>query len=139
MNYKDLTKLDQDEIYSEMKDLEYLFKEHLGFTPTYMRLPYLASDDEALNVLDDLKYHVIGVDIDTKDWQHNSEDGIAMSVHNFNIGFNDGRRLVLAHDRHKWVLEKLLPEMHKAITDADIRSTFFFSFLLFLPMESGAD
>ena len=89
-----------------------------------MRLPYLASDDESLNVLDELKYHVIGVDVDTKDWEHNSEEGISTSVHNFNMGFNDGRRLVLAHDKHEWALETLLPEMHKAITEGNVRSTF---------------
>ena len=131
MTHKDLTQLNRDEIYGEVNELEYLFRDHLGFSPTYARLPYLASNDEVLNVFDELKYHVIGVDVDTKDWQHNSEDDIATSVHNFNMGFNDGRRMVLAHDKHEWVLEKLLPEMHKAITDADVRSTFLFIWFFF--------
>lgn len=121
-SHQDLTKVDRHEIYDEMNKLEYLFRDHLGFSPTYTRLPFLASNDEVLDVLDELKYHVIGTDLDTKDWQHNSEHEIDTSVHLFNTGFNDGHRLVLAHAKYEWTVKKLLPEMHKAISDANIRS-----------------
>ena len=124
LSHKDLTDISRDDVYREMNDLEYLFRDHLGYSPTYMRQPYLASNDEVLNILDELKYHVIGVDVDTKDWQYHNEDDIDTSVHNFNTGFNDGHRLVMAHDTHEWLVKKLLPEMHKAITEGNIRSMF---------------
>ena len=124
MSHPHLTELDRDGVVREMRELEDVFISHLGFAPTYMRLPFLDGNREVLSYLNELKYHVIGLDLDTSDWQYNDEVEIQKSINRFNQGVGLGSRLVLAHEKHEWTVEKLLPEMLKTIKEQGLQSTF---------------
>jgi len=73
-SHADLAQLSATGIKSEMDQLDVAFKAILGKTPTYMRPPYLSYTDATLSTLGSLGYVVVGVDIDTLDWQYDSID-----------------------------------------------------------------
>ena len=97
-----------------------------------MRPPRLSSNDLILAALDELKYHVITADLDTEDWRYDSEHDIHQSIDIFNRGYDDGHRLVLAHDRHQWTLESLLPAIYERIQRENLRGTTACSYFPFL-------
>lgn len=44
----------------------------IGVKPTYMRPPYLSVNPQVLTALGSWGYTVVGVNLDTMDWQHNN-------------------------------------------------------------------
>lgn len=94
-----------------MTTLEAVFQSNIGRIPTYMRPPYLEVDDSVLSTMTGLGYHVIGTDLDTKDYENNSPASIHTSVENFRQGLDAGGSIVLAHDVKEQTVEVLAREM----------------------------
>lgn len=71
----------------------------LGLLPTYFRPPYLAWSAGTLSVMAELGYHVITLDVDTRDWAGDYD----AAKQNFlaALGWGYDSKLVLAHDIHK--------------------------------------
>lgn len=82
-----------------------------GYRPTYMRVPYFAYSPLVLQTMADLKFHVIEVDIDTKDYENDTPAGASVSFSNFKNGLNAGGSMVLAHDVHQTTVDVLIQQM----------------------------
>ncbi|PLB37872.1 chitin deacetylase [Aspergillus candidus] len=106
-----LTWISPDAVTEEMTTLESTFQTNIGRIPTYMRPPFLEVDDSVLSTLTDLGYHVIGTDLDTKDYANNNPSSIHNSVEHFRQGLDAGGSIVLAHDVHEQTVEVLAREM----------------------------
>ncbi|PLN86316.1 glycoside hydrolase/deacetylase [Aspergillus taichungensis] len=106
-----LTLISPDAVAKEMTTLESAFQTNIGRIPTYMRPPFLEVDDSVMSILTDLGYHVIGTDLDTKDYQNNDPTSIQNSVENFRQGLDAGGSIVLAHDTKQQTVEVLAREM----------------------------
>jgi hypothetical protein len=94
-----------------MTALESAFDRILGFSPTYMRAPYLALSDEVLAVMAELGYHVIGASVDTKDYEFDDPGTNWRALERFLDGVNAGGTVVLAHDSHYITVEILVDNM----------------------------
>ncbi|KAJ5645414.1 Glycoside hydrolase/deacetylase beta/alpha-barrel [Penicillium longicatenatum] len=106
-----LDTLSYNEIITQMTDLEDAFMRILGFFPTYMRAPYLMVTADVLNAMTELKYHVIGASIDTKDYENDHPDDSWRSFEKFRAELDAGGTIVLAHDTHQTTVEILLDNM----------------------------
>ncbi|KAK1984515.1 polysaccharide deacetylase [Colletotrichum cereale] len=88
-------------IYNEMS-----FRNLFGWIPTYMRPPYLECSEGSgcLNLLKTLGYHVINVNIDTKDYMYDSSEMIQTAKDRFSSGVSTDTAansyIELSHDVH---------------------------------------
>ena len=75
----------QETQISELVQNEDLLLDVLGFVPTYFRCPYLECDGPSgtLGLLGDYGYHVIGTNVDTKDYMYDAPDQIWNAKDNF--------------------------------------------------------
>jgi peptidoglycan-N-acetylglucosamine deacetylase len=80
----------------------------LGYWPAYMRPPYFATNDLVLQTLGDSGFHVIQANIDTDDYDNDSEDLIQNAVNNFVAGLDAGGSIELSHDVHQWTANILV-------------------------------
>ncbi|KAJ5899769.1 Glycoside hydrolase/deacetylase beta/alpha-barrel [Penicillium taxi] len=110
-----LPNLSKKEIASQMTDLESSFERIIGRSPTYMRAPYLLTNNVVLSTLNDLGYHVIGTSIDTKDFENDRPDTNWRSYEKFLAELNAGGNIVLAHDTYRTTVELLMYNMLDAI------------------------
>lgn len=90
---------------SEMSLNEQMFLDIFGWTPTYMRPPYLECSAESgcLGLMAELGYHVISCNVDTKDYMYNDPALIQQAKDRYSDGVSpsgDGGYIVLAHDIH---------------------------------------
>lgn len=71
----------------------------LGILPTYFRPPYLEWSGETLDVMAELGYHVVTLDVDTRDWagDYNAAKQNFLAA----LGWGSDSKLVLAHDIHE--------------------------------------
>ncbi|KAI1773663.1 carbohydrate esterase family 4 protein [Hypoxylon cercidicola] len=103
-------------LYNEMA-----LRNVLGLVPTYMRLPYGGPRrPDVMEDLNDLGYHIIQWNVDTKDYLHNSEDKMRASIAIFDeaIGRDgEGSYIVLCHDIREWTAKLLVPAMLEIIAD----------------------
>ncbi|KAI1409525.1 carbohydrate esterase family 4 protein [Hypoxylon sp. FL1857] len=117
--HKHLEQIGRDGLLEEMVYNEMAFRNVLGLVPTYMRPPYGEWRDDAVRArLDELGYHIVMYNVDTKDYEHNGPDAIQASVDIFDDAVApaaNGSYLVLAHDIHEWTALKLLPAMLRTI------------------------
>ncbi|MGO4541926.1 polysaccharide deacetylase family protein [Paenibacillus sp. 2TAB19] len=67
-NHKDLSKLGKDAILKEINDSDKLIKDAVGFTPVLFRAPYGAVSDTLKDIVKNTGRHMIGWNIDTRDW-----------------------------------------------------------------------
>ncbi|WP_337101969.1 polysaccharide deacetylase family protein [Paenibacillus sp. YIM B09110] len=67
-NHKDLSKLSKDAILKEINDSDKLIKDAVGFTPVLFRAPYGAVSDTLKDIVKNTGRHMIGWNIDTRDW-----------------------------------------------------------------------
>ncbi|MDQ0063234.1 polysaccharide deacetylase family protein [Paenibacillus harenae] len=67
-NHKDLSKLGKDAILKEINAGDKVIKEAVGFTPMLFRAPYGAVSDTLKEILEKTGRHMIGWNIDTRDW-----------------------------------------------------------------------
>ncbi|KAK1597061.1 polysaccharide deacetylase [Colletotrichum navitas] len=88
-------------IYNEMS-----FRNLFGWIPTYMRPPYLECDagSGCQNLLKTLGYHIINVNIDTKDYMYDSSETIQTAKDRFSSGISTNAAansyIELSHDVH---------------------------------------
>lgn len=98
-----LPSLSYDAQRSEITTNENALQGILGFIPTYYRCPYLdCNSASGLPILNELGYHVISVNADTKDYLYDSPDQIynAMDAFSNQVSWNPGQDsyINLAHD-----------------------------------------
>ncbi|KAF3891978.1 NodB Homologuey domain-containing protein [Trichophyton interdigitale] len=111
-NHADLSTLNRAGIISEMTKLDDVLATITnGYRPTYMRAPYFAYSPLVLQTMAELKYHVIEADIDTKDYEHDTPDGVSVSVGFFRDGLNAGGSIALAHDVHQTTVDLLIQQL----------------------------
>ncbi|KAF8475513.1 hypothetical protein BDZ91DRAFT_649312 [Kalaharituber pfeilii] len=113
-SHPNLDSLDAASIKSQMNQLEGALLNIIGRYPTYMRAPYLACGGTCLSVMNELGYHVMGTNLDTLDWQFNTDTTNWQSQQIFNNAVSStsgstGKWLVLSHDVHRTTV-KLLAE-----------------------------
>ena len=94
----------------------------LGYFPYYMRPPFLSVNAVALQALKELQYHVIIGDLNTKDWQYQSESGIETAKKLFTDGLDIGRTIVEAHDQEDWTHGVLIDFMIQTIQARGLKS-----------------
>ncbi|KAK7445932.1 polysaccharide deacetylase [Colletotrichum acutatum] len=88
-------------IYNEMA-----FRNLFGWIPTYMRPPFLECDagSGCQNLLKTLGYHIINVNIDTKDYMYDSPEEIQTAKDRFSNGVSTNaaanKYIELSHDVH---------------------------------------
>lgn len=100
--HPDLATMDEEQALTHMFKNEQALLSVLGVVPTYLRPPYLSTTDETLDVMDELGYHVVNLDLDTSDW---ASDYAAAEQNFLNaVKSSDPRtssHIVLAHDIHE--------------------------------------
>ncbi|KAK7431303.1 hypothetical protein QQZ08_002074 [Neonectria magnoliae] len=102
---------------TEMVYNEMAFRNLFGWFPTYMRPPYLecSSSTGCLDLMEDLGYHVITCNLDTKDYENDSPDLIQTSKDKFSAGLSDSPSdnsyIILAHDVHEQTVKNLTAYM----------------------------
>ena len=72
-SHPNLTDLNEEEIFEEMKNNDDAIKRIIGKKPTHMRPPYLSVNDDVLTVLGNLGYKVILMNVDTRDFEHDGD------------------------------------------------------------------
>ncbi|KAJ5221458.1 uncharacterized protein N7469_010345 [Penicillium citrinum] len=121
-SHQSLDALDHSSIISQMTMLEDEFLQILGYFPFYMRLPYLVSNDAVLAAMAELGYYVIGVSIDTKDYENDDPGLIWKSFEKFRLELDVGGSIVLAHDVHMNTVEILVENMLKEIRSRGLKA-----------------
>ncbi|KAI0378728.1 hypothetical protein F5Y04DRAFT_261458 [Hypomontagnella monticulosa] len=121
-----LDMLSSEERVRQMVWNEMALRNVLGVVPTYMRPPYGEWRDLGVRGdLDRLGYHVVMYDVDTKDYMHNSEDGIKDSIAVFDRAVADGGNgsyIVLCHDIREWTALRLVPAMLRILGERGYRA-----------------
>lgn len=97
--HPDLATLGENETLRQLWLNEQALAGVLGMLPTYFRPPYISWTPATLNILDELGYHVISLDVDTNDWRGDYD----AARENYVDGLESGdprysSHLVLAHD-----------------------------------------
>ncbi|KAJ0414046.1 hypothetical protein BJY00DRAFT_319228 [Aspergillus carlsbadensis] len=122
-DHPSLPTLRHDAVVTEMTRLEQILIPIIGEVPTYMRPPYFDVSAEVLDTMCDLGYKVVTASIDTKDYEHDSEDGICVSYDKFVNELDAGGSIVLSHDTHYWTGEALLERMLVEISERGLTAT----------------
>ncbi|KAF9890892.1 hypothetical protein FE257_005468 [Aspergillus nanangensis] len=113
--------LDAEEIRQEMFAFEESMEPITGQVPTYMRPPYLGTSADVVDVMNELGYHVVGADIDTKDYENDSPEMIWDSFKMFVAGLDAGGSIVLAHDIKEQTVVSLTRQMLVAIQERGLQ------------------
>ncbi|KAJ4288695.1 hypothetical protein N0V90_011932 [Kalmusia sp. IMI 367209] len=121
-SHKDLATLTADEVKQEMILLEEAMVNILGYFPYYMRPPFLSVNAQALQVLKDLQYHVIIGDLNTKDWEYQSESGIETAKKLFTDGLDTGYTIVESHEQEVWTHGVLIDYMIEVVKNRGLKS-----------------
>ncbi|EFE38928.1 hypothetical protein TRV_06369 [Trichophyton verrucosum HKI 0517] len=122
-SHADLSKLNSTGIALEMKKLDDILAPIIdGNRPTYMRAPYFAYSDTVSKTMAELKYHMIDANIDTKDYEHATPDGVPISVENFKKGLEAGGTITLCHDVHQTTVELLIQQLLDEIKKRGLRA-----------------
>jgi peptidoglycan/xylan/chitin deacetylase (PgdA/CDA1 family) len=79
--HPDLATLTPAKIQEEMDLNDQVIKAIIGQRPTMMRLPFLSSSPEVLKTLGGLGFTVVGVNIDTKDFEFNGKPTAIQDMH----------------------------------------------------------
>lgn len=121
-NHKQMTKLTDEEIYTELKQTENLIQKITGKTSELMRPPYGSIDVRVRNVLND-DMEVMLWNIDTEDWKCRNTDEIVQEVMN---NAADGK-VILMHDIYQTsveavsiILEKLSSQGYKFVSASEL-------------------
>lgn len=104
--HRDLNQVNKTIQWTEMVYNEMAFRNILGFFPTYMRPPFLECSDESgcTDMMETLGYHIIDMNIDTKDYENDDAALIQISKDRFSKGLSTSPSnhdyITLAHDVH---------------------------------------
>ncbi|KAF2673632.1 putative esterase [Microthyrium microscopicum] len=108
-SHADLATLDAAGITDQMGELEAAHLAILGKAPTYMRPPYLSTNDLAISTLQSLGYKIIEVDIDTQDWAEGPIGQIDLSIAWYEGNYTAGGTISLNHDPYQPTAETFVP------------------------------
>ena len=105
-----------------MTRLEDAMLDILGFFPYYMRPPLLSVNTQALRVLQELEYHVIIGDLNTKDWKYQAKETVGEAKQLFIQGLEKGYSIVEAHDQELWTQGELIDYMIGVVRERGVKS-----------------
>jgi peptidoglycan/xylan/chitin deacetylase (PgdA/CDA1 family) len=108
-DHADLATLSAAAITSEMTQLEVAHTAIIGKRPTYMRPPYLSTNDLAIQTIKGLGYVIIEVDIDSQDWAEGPIGQIDLSIQWYEGNQTAGGTLSLNHDPYQPTADTFLP------------------------------
>lgn len=97
--HPNLAGISQSEVFRQMYLNEQALVGALGILPTYFRPPYLRWTAETLDIMEELGYHIITLDVDTRDWEGDYD--AAEQKFLGALGWGSDSKLVLAHDIHE--------------------------------------
>ncbi|KAF3482800.1 uncharacterized protein GIQ15_02124 [Arthroderma uncinatum] len=111
-SHADLSMLNRTGIITEMTKLENVLSPLInGYKPTYMRAPYFAYSDVVLKTMAELQYHMLDANVDTKDYENATPQGVPISFKNFQTGLDAGGSIVLCHDVHQTTVQILMQQL----------------------------
>ena len=87
-----------------------------------MRPPFLSVNAQALSVLGDLDYHVIIGDLNTKDWEYQTQTGIETAKKLFTDGLDIDYTIVESHDQEVWTHDDLINFMIATVQSRGLKS-----------------
>ncbi|KAL7959283.1 carbohydrate esterase family 4 protein [Trichoderma compactum] len=128
--HRNLNGVNEDVQRTEMIYNEMAFRNIFGFVPTYMRPPFLecGSSSGCLDTMEELGYHVISTNLDTKDYENDDPVLIQKSKDKFSTTQSTDESshsyIVLAHDVHyqtvvtlaKYMIETSRERGYKLVT-----------------------
>ena len=79
-SHQDFATLSREEIEQELSKNDDAIAAIIGQRPRHLRLPYLSTNPTVLQIVTDLGYKVVGVNLDTKDWELNQGTNVAESI-----------------------------------------------------------
>lgn len=97
--HPNLAELSRSEVLRQMYLNEQALVAILGILPTYFRPPYLEWSEDTLDAMAELGYHIITLDVDTRDWAGDYD--AAKQNYLAALGWGSDSKLVLAHDIHE--------------------------------------
>ncbi|KAI8170065.1 hypothetical protein K4K49_005436 [Colletotrichum sp. SAR 10_70] len=111
-SHKDFDTISHDEKVEELVKNEEVFSKTLGVIPTYFRPPYTHCGSACISTLNDLSYHVMDYNLDTKDWVDNGVN----SKQTYSGAVNGGNPasdsfISLAHDIHTFTVNGFVQYM----------------------------
>ncbi|KAH7162176.1 hypothetical protein B0J13DRAFT_490770 [Dactylonectria estremocensis] len=115
--HRDLNDVNSTIQRTEMIYNEIALRNIFGWIPTYMRPPYLecSASSGCQALMNELGYHVINTDLDTKDWEYDSSALIQNAKDRFDAGVSanaaSNSYIVLAHDSHEQTVTNLTAYM----------------------------
>lgn len=105
-----------------MVHLEQAFDRILGYHPTYMRPPYLFTNEIVLSTMAELGYCVVTADVDPEDWDHDSDQGVEISMARFARKLGEGGSIVLCHDVYAHTAQVLVKKMVEMVKIKGLRA-----------------
>lgn len=120
--HEDLTTVDEYGILDQLLFNEQALVQALGKIPTYFRPPYFSSNEDVLDTVGQLGYHVINAGVDTNDWKGDYEAAKQAFSQAIQQGQWDGTgKIVLAHDIHERTVHELAEYMIDQALNAGYR------------------
>ncbi|GAQ45324.1 polysaccharide deacetylase [Aspergillus niger] len=113
-----LDEASEADIRGEMEKLDDKLCDLVQRSPTYMRPPYLAYDDNVLDILQD--YHVIVTDLIVGDTEENATAKGAFK--RFSNGVDEKRSILLAHDPVERTVENLTEMMLQLLQEYGLKA-----------------
>ena len=121
--HSDLTTVEDYDILDQLLLNEQALVQALGRIPTYFRPPYFSTNDDVLDTVGNLGYHVINAGVDTNDWKGDYDAARQAFSQAVQQGQWDGSggKIVLAHDIHDRTVHELAAYMIEQARDAGFR------------------
>lgn len=121
--HTDLITVDEYGMLDQLLFNEQAIVQALGRIPTYFRPPYFSTNDDVLDTVGELGYHVINAGVDTNDWKGDYDAARQAFSQAVQQGSWDGSagKIVLAHDIHDRTVHELAAYMIEQARDAGFR------------------
>ncbi|KKY33997.1 putative chitin deacetylase [Diaporthe ampelina] len=121
--HADLTTVDEHGIIDQLLLNEQAIVQALDRIPTYFRPPYFSTNDDVLDAVGQLGYHVVNAGVDTNDWKGDYDAARQAFSQAVQQGPWDGSggKIVLAHDIHDRTVHELAAYMIEQARDAGFR------------------
>lgn len=121
--HPDLTTIGDYGIIDQLLLNEQALVQTLGRIPTYFRPPYFSTNDDVLDTVGSLGYHVINAGVDTNDWKGDYDAARQTFIQAVQQGQWDRSpgKIVLAHDIHDRTVHELAAFMIEQARDAGFR------------------
>lgn len=121
--HTDLATVDEYGILDQLLFNEQAIVQALGRIPTYFRPPYFSTNDDVLDTVGELGYHVINAGVDTNDWKGDYDAARQAFSQAVQQGSWDGSagKIVLAHDIHDRTVHELAAYMIEEARNAGFR------------------